>query len=253
MTLTDLTLTVGKNCADDKNKTTIPGMLIKPDTKSDILIIFTAGIFGKYPDYIENFGKILGKEFNIYLTELQNKGFAKGNNLISSNYQIDQQIRDRIETDNVIYISHSMGMNIAVETKNKYQTKVRKLYGICAYPSLGDTQTNQEDITKESSLQKLATLIENSNYGPFAFPLKNQQIDEPIRFAIGDIDEVINTRKPAIAKRFEEYFLKFPNSSTRLFHNANHCFNRTPYDFAPFNKDNPTILIEDIKEFIYSQ
>src|SRR3989338_333123 len=101
----DLSLGVGKRDLDDKKQVSISGRLIKPDTRSDILLIVSTGFLGKHPDYFEHFGKLLGEEFNVYITEHGRKGFSKGTTLKRDFLQIDTQARDRAETDKVIYMS----------------------------------------------------------------------------------------------------------------------------------------------------
>lgn len=244
-------LYVGRRGIEDKKKVGIPGKLIKPGSRSDTLILFACGIQGKHHDYYEHFGKLLGNEFNVYITELRSRGLEFGDTLKADHYQIDNQLRDIVEAEKVIYIGHSMGMSVSVASKNEYGLKVDGFYGICAYPSFGDSRTSDEDINSESIQQRAVNIAEVFDFGPLAARLKDQKILEPSRFAIGGIDEVLNTKDRKVAKRFQNYFKRYQNSSSQIFEGKNHCFNQTLYDFAPFNKNDPNILINDILNFVY--
>ena len=245
----DWCVNVGKRDFDDKKKIKIPGKLIKPSTKSDILLLFVAGRKACCDAYVDYFGKWLGNEFNIYITELRRKGFTKGKKVLRDLLQIDQSLRDRVETNKVVYIGHSMGMPLAVAAKNKYDLEVIGYYGICTYPSFGDSRTFDADIAQESPLQ--IAVYTFTDFAPIAFPLTKQDIEEPIRFAIGGNDHALKTYDPRVAQRFIKHFSRFPNSSSEVFAEKNHCFNHVPKDLNPFNKDEPDTLVKDVVEFVY--
>ena len=142
-----------------------------------------------------------------------------------------------------------MGMNVAARTRKFSDSKVNGYYGCAAYPSIGDTQTESEDIEKRGLRQAGLDLVSRLNFGPVGAPLKEHVFEEPVRFAVPGNDEVLNTNNPQVLERFETYFKRNPNASTRVFDGVNHCFNYKRKDYSPFNKDNPDLLVDDIKNF----
>lgn len=247
----EMTVEVGHADVYDDNRVDIKGTLIRPENKSRVLVLFACGVIGHRLDYEVYFGKMLGNEFNVYITQLRDGGWTSGENLMRDHFQIDTSIREIVEPEKVVYVGHSMGMNVSVASKNKYGTEVNCFYGICAYPSFGDSRTDDDDLSKISLQQKFVSFAEKLDIGPLGLALKDQTIHEPVRFAIGGIDEVVNTRRPNVCKRFKQYFERFENSSVEVFQGRNHCFNYKPKDFAPFNKDDPKVLVDDVTRFIY--
>jgi hypothetical protein len=96
----------------------------------------------------------------------------------------------------------------------------------------------------------MANIIGLTNYGPFMFPLREQEIEVPSRFAIGGRDVVLNTADKRVAQRFVNMFGTYPDSSSQVFPVRNHCFNFGHKDYVPFNKDVPQQLVEDVKRFV---
>jgi len=245
MRFDDIALSVGKREIDDKKKVNISGRLISPDTKTDILLLLSTGLGGKHPDYYTHFGKLLGEEFNVYITEHRRRGISKGSTLKRDFSQIDDQIRDRVETDQVIYIGHSMGTAIANTCAEEYGKEVISLYGICAYPRFSDSRVNSVSLTKIVS-----NYLEKSEFGPF-IPLTNgHKLVTPAKMAIGGNDHVLRTYDTEVVKGFLQKFEQY-NAEVEVFDGMNHCFNSKPYDLAPFNKIKPVVLVDNIKEFVY--
>ena len=57
----------GRARFDDPRKVSVPGQLILcPGSKK--LLICSAGVFGKYKDYLPYFADKLGEDFNVYFT-----------------------------------------------------------------------------------------------------------------------------------------------------------------------------------------
>ena len=277
-------LKVGKRGLEDKVQIELPGTLIKPDSRSDILLLVEAGFFGHHEAYIDFFGKKLGNEFNIYLSQIRDRGVRSVKHSLDDLFQIDLQLRDLVETDRVVYIGHSMGANIVMASIEKHNTQVKGIYAICAYPSYGDTRTRNENPDKKSLQQrgldmlsvlaidhltkiptkKLPVGLINKIYrleidefaaipvAPLKYQIKKANIDEVVRFAICGNDELVNTRYPEIAERFKTMFTgRFKNSTVEVFPDRNHCFNFAYKDMAQFNKDDPEPLVYDVTKFVY--
>ena len=277
-------LKVGKRGLDDKVKIELPGRLIQPDTRSEISIFIIPGFTGHYEDYIDYFAKKLGQEFNVYVSELRNKGTRSVKHSLDDLVQIDEQVRDRVETNKVIYAPHSMGVSVAAAAIEEHKPEVKGVYAISAYPSVGDVLTRDPDPDKRSLLQigvdevlsrlplDFLSTVPMPLYAfgikdVFGFPtedirtipasmirhtLKEANIDQPIRFAIAGKDNWVNTRYPEAIERYETIFSnQFKGFTSRLFEDRNHCFNFDPEKLAPFNEDCPEPLANDIREFVY--
>ncbi len=251
MKIKETTIAVGKRAADDKRKLDLPGTLITPDTQSDTLLLVLCGFSGHQEHYVEFFGKQMGAEFSVYISEMRGRGLCNTDRCIDDFAQIDSTMRDEIETDRVFYIAHSMGMPISVAAKNRHGLNVAGLYGISTFPSIGDTRTKDPDIQIKSLQHRLLDSLAGINYGPLGVQLDDEEISEPVRFAIAGQDEVTGTTHPATAERFVSSFNRYPDSSSKIFAGKNHCFNKRRRDYKPFNKDDPEILVSDVKEFVY--
>lgn len=248
MKFQDLALSVGKRGFDDIKKVDIPGRLITSDTKSDILLLFSTGFSGKHLDYFEYFGKLLGEEFNIYITEHRGRGMSKGSTLKRDFSQIDEQIRDRVETDKVIYIGHSMGTAIANTCAEEFKKNVVSLYGICAYPLFSDSRIKPDG---SNSLTQLITKhVEKSEFGPLIPLINGHNLITPTKIAIGGNDHILRTYNLGVKQKFIDKFEQY-GAEVEVFDGRNHCFNNKPFDFVPFNKVKPEVLVDNIKSFVY--
>ena len=222
-------------------------LILCPSSKK--LLLCVTGVYGKSKDYLPYFADKLGENFNVYITELRNRGIASVDNCARDLAQIEQNLRKTLGLDDVVYIAHSMGMNVAARTRKFSDSKVNGFYGCAAYPSVGDTRAVSEDLEERGLKQVGIDLVSRLNFGPFGAPLKEYIFKEPVRFAIPGNDEVLNTNNPQVLERFETYFKRNPNASTRVFDGVNHCFNYKRKDYSPFNKDNSDLLVDDIKNF----
>lgn len=250
MTLTEMQLELGKRGLDDKVKIESTGYLVEPDTRSNILILLQAGFLGKPEDYIPHFAEQIGKEVNVYVSPLRNRGlFVK--NALDDHLQTYEQVRNRTEADIVIPAGHSMGMNVSVASVEKNDLQVAGIYGLAAYPSLGDTRTRDGDPDKKSLQHKLVDLFGSIvPLSPLQYPLREANIDETVRFAIAENDEVLGIRnRPEVAERNKRILNEQFDSTSRTFGKKNHCFNYGYLDLAPFNKDDSQPLIDDVLDF----
>jgi len=250
MKIKDMPIYVGKRAYDDNRKIGLPGTLIMPESKSDISLIFETGLNGHHQDYIDYFGKLLGNDFNVYINEMRNRGLWMVDQSPDDLAQVDEIIRDITETDKVFYVGHSMGMDIAVETRIRHKNEIKGLYGICAYPSIGFTRSRTSENRKGSWEEKIIDSLPLISF--LSYPLKNSMINDPVRFAIAENDEVLNIHGMRNnARRFVEFYSQYPKSTSKIFKGKNHCFNNTKYMFSPFNRDEPEKLVDDIIKFVY--
>jgi hypothetical protein len=241
-----------KGSIDDSKKVYIPGELtVCPGSKK--LLLCVTGVYGRYRDYLPYFVDKLGKDFNVYVTELRNKGMANVDNCARDLIRIEQGLRKTLGLEDVVYIAHSMGMNVVARSRKFSDSKIRGFYGCSAYPSAGDTRTASENLEERGLQQRVIDLISRLNFGQIGSQLKEHIFEEPVRFAIPGNDELLKTSNPQVLKRFEKYFMRNPKGSTRVFEGFNHCFNYSPHTLTglgePFNKDNPDLLVDDIKNF----
>ncbi len=249
----ELTISVGKHHTDDKTKIELPGTLITPGRGSDTLLTFLCGYRGNKGHYIPHFALPLGEAYNIYVGELRSRGRCNTGKCIDDFAQVDRKLREELAPDTIIYLGHSLGFSIEVAAKNRHGLEAHGLYGICAYPSVGDRYTHSSDIEVKSYKQRLVERLAPKDWGPFGAPLKQQTIEERARFAIGGADTTLNTDDLKVALRFVKYFHQDnPLAGSDIFQGKNHSFNENPGDHAPFNKDNPGILIRDVSEFVES-
>ena len=246
-----LRIQCGRSSPEDPKKVSIPGeLIVYPGSKK--LLLCVTGFIGDFRDYLPYFAEKLGEDFNIYLTELRRKGWANIDNCSRDLTEIDKRIRELLGIDEVTYIGHSAGMNAIAQSRKFNFLKIKGFYGICAYPSLGDTRTRNIDLEKRGLKQRTVDLLGKLNFGPFGSELKECQFEEPVRFAIAGNDELLRTYDPKILERFRKYFRRNPKESEIVFDEMNHCFNYTPWNLKPFNRDKPVLLIEDIKNFVDS-
>lgn len=243
MKLKYLDLLVGKRGLDDREKIKIPGKLIMPDKKSDTLLLLSVGWSGKYSDYLEYFGELLGEEFNVYITEHRQGRFRSASTLKKDFSQIDEQIRERVEPDNVIYIGHSLGTAIANGCIRDFEKKVAGLYGICAYRQYSDSKSNH-------LIRFITRYVEKSKRG-FLVPLfEETQFTVPTKLAIGGGDHTLCTYKLGIQQRFFDIFEQH-GAEVEIFENMNHHFNMEFSKFDGFNRNEPELLVNSIGEFVH--
>lgn len=226
----------------DKSK-----LILCPGSKK--LLICVAGVIGKNKDYLKYFADKLGEDFNVYMTELRNRGIANVDNCARDLVRTEQDLRKTLGLEDVVYVAHSMGMNVVARTRNFSDSKISGFYGCAAYPSAGDTRAISENPDEKGLQQRAIDLLSKLNFSSIGTQLKEHIFEEPVRFAIAGKDTIVNTINPQVLKRFENYFRRNPKSSTRTFDGFNHCFNYTPGDYSPFNKDEPNLLVDDIKNF----
>lgn len=239
----------GRASFDDSRKISIPGQLILCHGSKKLLIC-TGGLTGDYRDYLPYFADKLGADFNVYMTQLRNKGFANVDNCARDLVQIDKHLRKTLGIENVVHVGHSMGMNVVARSREFSDAKLNGFYGISSYPSYGDTRTRSSDLDEKELQQMILDFASKLNYGPIGSPLKEHLFEEPVRFAIAGNDELLDLRgNPKVLERFKKYFSRNPQGSTRVFDGKNHCFNHAPWDFKPFNRDDSKQLIDDIKDF----
>ena len=65
---------VGKRGLEDRVLTEISGTVIQPDSRSENTLFVQAGHDGRHEWYVEHFGKKLGNDFNVVITELRKRG-----------------------------------------------------------------------------------------------------------------------------------------------------------------------------------
>ena len=250
MKVTNMPMYVGKRTYDDNIKIELPGTLIKPESRSDITLILEAGLNCHHQNYISHFGRLLANDFNVYISEIRNKGFWKVNQSPDDFSQVDEKIRDITETDKIFYLGHCMGMNIAVEAKNKHNKDIMGMYGICTYPSIGFTRTKSEDLNNKSLQERLIDYIPRISF--LGYPLKESQIEEPVRFAIAEKDELLNINgSKDMIQRFKTFFYQYPKATCKVFDGRYHCFNNKRGERIPFNVLKPDMLVDDITRFVY--
>lgn len=245
----DYSIECGKRSIDDSKKISIPGELILCPSSRKLLLCI-GGFIGNYRDYLPYFAEKLGEDFNVYFSELRNRGFTNVDNCGRDLVQIDQHLRKKLGIEDVVYVGHSMGMNAIAASRKINDSRVNGVYGISVCPSIGDSRTRSDDLNEKGLQQTVLDLISGFNYGPLGSPLKEHVFEEQVRFALAGNDEVLNLKNnTTVLKRFLKYFDRNPKSSTRVFEGMNHCFNYKPWDLKPFNKDSSDLLIEDIKYF----
>ena len=241
---------VGKRGLDDKVLREIPGTLIEPDSKSDTLLFVQIGHTGAHSAYRKFFGDLLGEDFNVYLGQFRTRMPHYLKHSADDLFQIDAQLRDQLEVDKVFYIGHCTGMNAAVASVEKYNTDVKGLYGICAYPSLGDILTADANTDNNSLLQRLVDSAPALTVGLSYSPLKEANITNKVEFAIAENDLFLRTYKPEIVDRFETFFKnRFENCTVETFPEKNHSFN-THQRYLGFNKGDPNPLVDAVKTFV---
>ena len=144
-----------------------------------------------------------------------------------------------------------MGTAVANRSLEDYGQNVRSLYGICAYPTLGDTRAKSSDIKKKTLTQGIVDLTSKIEFGPVVPLTDGCNLTIPTKIAIGSNDHVLQTYKPEVLLRFLQKFQQY-GAETEVFEGMNHCFNYKPRDLVPFNRDNPNILVDNIKQFEYN-
>lgn len=246
----DISLLVGDRGIEDTRKQEIPGRLIRPDSRSELLLIISCGLGGNHNDYSDNFGQLLGEEVNVYITEQRKKGWTKGSTLKQDFSQIEKQVKDIVETDNVVHIGHSMGAAVANGSTQEYGLQPRGLYGICAYPTLADTQIGAGDEKGETFMQNIIKLAARSELGPLLPFSQEPKLGMPCKIAIGTNDNILRTNRTEVLEVFQEKFQGY-GAHVELFKGRNHCFNYKQKELAPFNKDDPQVLVDNVREFIY--
>ncbi|MBS3121644.1 hypothetical protein J4434_02055 [Candidatus Woesearchaeota archaeon] len=250
---------VGKSGIKDRKKVEVQGLLITPRKKIETLILVQTGWLSEYFEYEEQFGQFLGCEYHVYITNFRKNGAFEAERSLDDFAQIDKSIRKELKPEYVFYIGHGFGMNVVVGAMNKHNLTPDGLYGICACPSYADTTTHDSNPEHESFAQRVIDTVSGLypthflplGLGPMELSLKDYYISEPVKFAIGGNDEVLNTNDPAVAQRFISYFSQYPLSSSQIFSGRNHGFN-CDNNLTPFNRDESMELILDIRKFITS-
>lgn len=250
---------IGKSGIKDRKKAEVSGLLIAPHKKIETLILVQTGWLSDYSDYEEHFGQFLGCEYHVYITNFRKNGSFDSQRSLDDFAQIDISLRKELKPEHVFYIGHGLGMNVVVGAMNKHNLTPDGLYGICACPSYADTTTHDSNPDHESLAQRFIDTFSRHypahflslGIGPMELSLKDYHISEPVRFAIGGNDEVLNTNDRAVAQRFISYFSQYPLSSSQIFRGRNHGFN-CDSGLTPFNRDEPMELVLDIREFIVS-
>lgn len=248
---------VGKSGIKDRKKVEVSGLLISSHKNTKILVLVQTGWLSDYSNYEEYFGQFLGCEYSVYITNFRKNGAFEAQRSLDDFAQIDKSLRKELKPELVFYIGHGLGMNVVVGAMNMHNLKADGLYGICACPSYADTTTHDSNPDHESLVQRVIETVSDLypthflpfGLGPMELSLKDYHVSEPVRFAICDNDEVLNTNDPAVAQRFINYFSQYPLSSSKIFRGRNHGFNCNN-QLTPFNRDEPTDLIIDIKGFI---
>ncbi len=170
------------------------------------------------------------------IAELRNRGNAKQEAMQRDIFQIDTWLRQRI-SDRIMYVGHSLGALMQAQSASQYNTDVMGLYGICTYPAFSA-------IYSDTLLEDLSSLAVKTRIGPFA---EMDRLVLPARFAIGDNDQILRTYRKDIMQKFIQEFEKM-GAQVRVFNGRNHSFNRDE-TIAPFNKDEPSILVNNVIEF----
>ncbi len=245
--LNELVIEVGARAIDDKRKIGIEGALIRPDNKHrDIGILLVSGLRHGWEAYIDYFSRDIGDRWPIYVTELRRRGFEYGNLLVNDIIQIDAHLRDRLETNKIIYFVHSMGGPIAVEASRRHARQVSGYLFMATYPSYGDCFNLSPDINYENWAQHLIN-SKKRNWAWLSYPLRNARFSVPAHFVIADRDEVVFTGLPGVRKRFENYFKSI--GSTAIIP-GNHVFNKIPGKLWHYNKDYKGPLLQQAFSFV---
>ena len=248
MLLEELCIEVGARATDDIRKLILPGALVRPDYKHrDFAILLVTGFSGYWQDYIQHFAQHIGTRVPIYTTQLRARGRTMGKLIVDDLQQIDAHIRNRLETNNILYICHSMGAAMGAAAAQEHHKHILGFLGIAAYPSYGDCFNTNPDIRHTSLLQSVVDLVCRPSLGPFSYPLKKSEVPRPAHFVIADKDEIAYTTFPGVRRRFEQYFSTI-GSVTVL--PGNHCFNDRLFKLRPFNVDHPELLLSESYRFI---
>ena len=243
MKIKDLELLVGDRGLDDIKTKKIPGRLIMPDKKSNTLLLVSAGWTTKYSSYSKHFGELLGEEFNVYITEQRKGRFRKASVLKTDFSQIDEQIRDRVEPDNVIYVGHSLGTAIANSCIEDFGKEVAGLYGVCAYHQYSNSRSIP-------LMRVIANYVEKSKRGFLVPLLKGSQFTVPTKLAIAGGDHTLRTHRLEIQQKFLDIFEQH-GAEVEVFDNMNHGFNMEFSDLNGFNKNEPELLVKSVRDFVY--
>ena len=247
--LEKLVLEVGRREIDDIQKVSIEGAIVRPDRNTDIAIILVPGINTRWEHYMSDFSLEIGKIWPVYTTNLRRKGFTSGETVVRDLAQIDEQMRDRFETDRIVYFGHSMGLPLGVEAARIHERQILGYLGMTTYPSLGDRFNSSPNTSENNSVQSLADRIAlATNFAPFAYPLNQSDIDAPVLFVIGENDWVTGTSSSNVRERFQNQFERFPNGISITIP-GNHWFNHG-LRIASYNQDNREALITTAKSFL---
>lgn len=246
-------LEVGKRAISDPQTVEVAGGLVESRRPTNNLILMVSGLGGRWFDNIEYIGNQLNDNAHFYSMELRNLGWGPLSVYARDVAQVDAQLRKKLDVDNVLMIGMSAGMNVAVASKNRYGLPYNGLYGLSAFPDFAESRTVEEGGTPTLLQRAIRGIGSAFDFSAFV-PITGQKINEPVRFAIADQDECIQTRqygKPMIEKLVRA-FSRFPNSSYQVFPGKNHCFNDAEKYFrgtGPINRDNHMPLVEDIREY----
>lgn len=252
------------------NRIGIPGTLFTPKKKSDVLVIIEGGISGDQRDYQKYFAKPLAEEYNVYTTELKNRGIAFSSTFPDDFANKERIVRKIVSPKSEVYIGHSVGFNVVASAINKHNLRPDGVYGVSPFPSVGETRTESSDPSNKSLLQKVCdNLDELVPVGPLGRHFERIKGDIPVRVAIPENDEFVNSevsfnpinikngilplsykKRLPVLSRYVEYFRKNGITDIQIFPGRNHCFNYEQFDFRPFNKDNSKSLITDVRNFI---
>ena len=247
--LEEIVLQVGKHGIDDRRKIVMEGALVRPDSRHrDIGILFAPGLNVHWKHYIDYFSKQIGDRWPIYVTQLRRRGWAGGQTLVNDVMQIDAHIRDRLETDRLVYFGHSVGVPIAIRASMQHARQVLGYLGMATYPSYGDCFNANPYIRKINRKQQLVNAVgKKTNFGWLAFPLRDAKFSAPAHFVIANRDEVIYTCFRSVRRRFKNYFESIGSAEVIP---GNHVFNQRLFKLRPYNKDNPIPLLQQAFYFV---
>jgi len=248
----------------------IPGTLFKSKKGSDVLVMVVAGMQGKQKDYQEVFAVPLAKDYNVYTTQLRDRGNTFSDKFPDDFRDKEREVRRAVAPNKVVYIGHSAGFSEIISAVRKHGLRPDGVYGISPFPSVGDMRTESPDLTKKSSAQKTCEIVDEiMPIGPFGAHLGKIPSEIPVRLAIPENDEMIHSqvkfnpfdfngtflpltykKRPEVKERFVNYFKRQGMDDIKIFSGRNHNFNYRKFDWSLFNRDNPKELVDDAREFI---
>jgi len=221
--------------------------VVEPKQPKDLAIIYITGFLGRHTQHLPYFSQVIGEKYPICTVETRHRGLARGKSMVNDICHLDQIMRDRFETDNIVYFGHSMGLPLALEAAHEHERNIKGYFGMSVYPNYGQCLGS---FFHSQIIENVIDWIGKSNFGPFAYPLKDTYTSRPMRIVLGKEDEVVWTRYRVVRDRFKIEFKKlFPNVQVKIIP-GNHCFNNKPFDHTYFNKDHPKALINEAMNFL---